>query len=232
MSYNLKESYGSIDELDTKDKALMVLYGRTPDILGGNIVPINVDAAGNLIIGTQLSLETDNLDIGDIIIKGTTDVAQSTTAEERIGLAAVGGIPSVGLVGQFSILTQDPRLNFTSGGLNVNGADQLYVSEAFVTADAIANARPTNGDLVIRTYKSKTIVLTNTGANDARVTIMGSVDAGTNYDVTIINDVLLQAGNTLISDETRAMTTLRIQARSAGAGLPTTINSRAYAQGT
>ncbi len=224
MAYNLQPTYPSIESLESRDKALSVMYGRT---IGGPLVPIKVDTDGRIVLGSSISVEAD---LGEITIKGTSNVAQ--TAEERLGLSVVSGIPSAGLVGQFALLTEDPRQNFTNGGLNVNGSDQLYVTEAFATADAIANARPSDGNLDTRHYKSKTVAITNTGANDARITIMGSVDGGSNFDITILSDGLLTAGNTVIADEARAMTDISIEARSDMAGMSTTVNSRAYAQGT
>lgn len=239
MGYNLKQSYNSIDELESKDKAISVLYGRTPDALGGQIIPVAVDSGGRITIGSGITLATDNIDIGDIVLKGTADVAQTPASEERLGLAIIAAGPSVGLAGQFALLTQEPRYTFTTGALNVNvastqvtGVERFFVSEAYVTIDANANARPVEGDLDVGTFRSKSIVITNTGGNDARVTIMGSIDGGANYDVTISASTLVAAGNTLAIDESRAMSHVQIEARSDLAGNPTTVNTRGYTIGT
>lgn len=233
MGYQLKKSYKSVDELETRDRALSVIYGRTDDALGGDLVPIRVDAAGNLIIGTQLNLETDNLDIGDIVIKGTTDVAQSASAEERLGLAIVGASPSIGLAGQYSLLTQDPRQNFLDNALETLSQDKLFATDNFTTVDgpAFVQARPVEGDLLVRQYKSKMIVLLNTGANSAQYSIMGSVD-GVNFDITIANNALIASSQTVAVDEERVMTHIKITAHSTGAGLSTNLRTRAYAMGS
>lgn len=294
MGYNLKPAYTSVDELQSRDRAISILYGRQPDPLGGNIIPINVDASGNLVIGSGLVLNTDDIDIGDIVLKGITSAAGPGLADDtevRLGARAATGQPA----GLYSLFTEDPRLTFTASALHVNAvsladggnsitvdaldldirnllftqdsvearqtthdnlnlnanvqvadvdasnanplpnlsADKTFITEAYVTVDAYANARSINGNLAVARYKTKEIIVKNTGGvNAARVTITGSVDNGVNFDVTISNNTLVAVGNTLEVSENRAFTHIKIEARSNTAGNATTVESRAYVLGS
>jgi len=129
MSYNLKPSYPNIDALDTRDKAVSVIYGRTG---GGTIVPISVDSSGRVVIGAPLILNTDNIDIGDVVIKGITDPSvvgvSPTVGEVRFGMHRVGDAAAVN-PNLHTLLTWDPRMTF-------DGAGKLKVDTS-VTIDSV-----------------------------------------------------------------------------------------------
>lgn len=61
MGYNLKSSYSGTEELTSADRAIAVLYGRQPDALGGNLLPIAIDAAGNLTLGASVTLNVSEV---------------------------------------------------------------------------------------------------------------------------------------------------------------------------
>jgi hypothetical protein len=61
MSYNLKPSYPSVDAFTTRDRGVSVLYGRVPDALGGDIVPVAVNATGQILIGSDITLDVSGL---------------------------------------------------------------------------------------------------------------------------------------------------------------------------
>jgi hypothetical protein len=61
VSYDLKAFYDSVDELTTRDRCLSVMYGRVPDSLGGGLVPVGVDASGNLQLGTNITLNVSEI---------------------------------------------------------------------------------------------------------------------------------------------------------------------------
>lgn len=112
------------------------------------------------------------------------------------------------------------------------GADIVYATESYATTDADLSARPTNGDFATRRLKTKQILVNNTGANDARITIAISVDNGATFPFIILNNFRLNSGNILEVAEQRAFTHMRILARSNSAGNSTTISTSGYAQAT
>lgn len=61
MNYNLKPSYSSVDEFTTRDRGISILYGRIPDSLGGDIVPIAINAEGQLSLGTDITLNVSEI---------------------------------------------------------------------------------------------------------------------------------------------------------------------------
>lgn len=274
MAYNLQPSYNSSDDLTTKDRGLVVMYGRRSD---GLLVPINIDNAGNLQIGTGLVLSASDIQLGAVEIKDEDsdkrlDVIQindiiTPGSDAYRGLLILGrGIGNVALPlaldAAGNLITSNPNVDValstrasevtlsalntkvttSANGILVDGStvtqpvlptDQLYVTESFATSViAYANARPVNGDLDVRRYKTKKIVAKNTGANAARINVLGSVDGGTNYDVVLVNNVALAVGNISVTDLTDALTHIRIEARAQNAGNATTVESRAYAMGS
>lgn len=114
----------------------------------------------------------------------------------------------------------------------VSASDSVIISETFSTSvNTYANARPVNGDMVVRHYKTKKIYVKNTSANAGRLEIFGSVDNGANFDVTVAPDAALNAGVTSITDLQDALTHIQIQVRSQNNGQTTTYVSKAYAMG-
>lgn len=235
MGYNLKPSYSSVDELQTRDRAITVLYGRQPDELGGNIVPIKVDAAGNLTVGTGLSLSASDIDFGDVVIKGVTDPSLQgdvyTAGEERVGLIRVGdaGAPNANL---YEVLTRDPRFNFIGTALEVSagGTGNLYavqtISVVAPTYTTFASTGITAGN--VRGYLNKSFVAKNTGANPVDVRAFVSMDNGVTYDVPILAAATLAAGASVWVDDSRAFTHIRFELqRNTG---DTTVTIKGFAQ--
>jgi hypothetical protein len=235
MAYNLKPSYASVDELQTRDRAITIMYGRQPDALGGNIVPIKVDAAGNLSVGTGLTLTASDIDLGDFVMKGVTDPLLvgdvHTPGEERIGLIRVGdaAAPNVNL---YEVLVRDPRLNFIGTALEVSagGTGNLYalqtISVVAPTYTTFASTGITAAN--VRGYNNKSFVAKNTGAVSCQVRAFISMDNGVNYDVPILVASTLAPGASVWVDDGRAFTHLRFEIQR-GAG-DTTVTLKGFAQ--
>ena len=107
MSYNLKPSYSGVDELTTRDRGVSIIYGRKPDALGGEIVPIGVDTDGNLTIGTVLNLDTSDINIGDVVVRGIYDPSvvgpNPEVGEARIGLKLLSDLSPIN-TGLYAVL--------------------------------------------------------------------------------------------------------------------------------
>lgn len=115
---------------------------------------------------------------------------------------------------------------------NIAAADSVIVSENVSTSSNVyATARPVNGDMVVRHFKTKKIFVKNTSAFNGRVQIFGSVDNGSNFDVTVVPDQAVNAGVTSITDLTDALTHIQIQVRSQNNGQTTTWTTKAYVLG-
>lgn len=189
---------------------------------------------------------------GKITIVNTTDVRQSThdnlnlNANLQVGDADVANgnpVPISDAGGSVTVdgtvtanagtgtFTTDPTDRAAREVGRVSGNHTIHTEESYITTDTDANARVTNGDFNLQHHKTKTAVVRNTGANTARVNVLGSVDGGTNFDIVIANNTAVSAGDVLIVDEERAMTHMRIEARSAVAGNSTTIVTRGYSLG-
>lgn len=69
MTYNLKEGYATCSELVTNDKSISTIYGRRPS--DGALIPINIDDQGNILLGTGITLNANDLNIGSITLKDT-----------------------------------------------------------------------------------------------------------------------------------------------------------------
>lgn len=233
MAYNLKPSYSSVDELNSRDRAISILYGRQADALGGNIVPINVDAGGNLILGTGMTLSASDIDIGDVVIKGVTNPAlQGTTytpGEERIGLIRVGdaSAPNASL---YEVLVRDPRLTFTGNSLQVTGGNNAIAAQTISIVAPTFTAFASTGisPLLVAGYRDKSFVVTNTGANSVTVRAYVSMDNGAAYDTPILVPSALAPGAHLWMDDARAFTGVRFEFQR-GAG-DTTVVIKGYAQ--
>lgn len=115
----------------------------------------------------------------------------------------------------------------------VLASDLTIASETFsTTSNVYGNARPVQGDIDVRHFKTKKIFVKNTSAsNNGRIQIFGSVDGGVTFDVTVVADTALANGNTSITDLTDALTHIQIQARSQTNGQTTTFVSKGYALG-
>ena len=110
--------------------------------------------------------------------------------------------------------------------VNVLSNDNIFATAAYITTDGYVEAR----DISVRGYVSKTIVIKNVGVNDVQVNVLGSVDE-TDYDLFISNGTTIVAGSTLVLQENKALTNIKIQAKSVSAGNSSTIHTRAYVMG-
>jgi hypothetical protein len=114
----------------------------------------------------------------------------------------------------------------------VSASDILYVSENFATtSNVLANARPIAGDMNVRNYKTKTIFVRNTSANNGSYSIVASIDNGVTFDVPIITNININAGVTAVTNTEFAHTNLRILVRSNTNGQSTTYTTKAYGIG-
>lgn len=236
MSYNLKPEYASVDELNSRDRAISIMYGRQDDAAGGKIVPIKVDAAGNLVIGTGLTLAASNIDLGDFVMKGVTDPLLTgdayTAGEERIGLIRVGdtSAPNANLYEQ---LVRDPRLTFTGTALQVTagGNGTVYAAQTIsVVAPTYTTFSSTGiADANVRGLNQKSFTVENTGGvNSVSVRASVSMDNGVTFTTPIINSTLLAAGSSIWIDDARAFTHIRFELQR-GAG-DTTVRIKGFAQ--
>jgi len=235
VGYNLKPSYSSVDELQTRDRAITVLYGRQPDALGGNIVPIKVDASGNLSVGTGLTLTASDLDLGDFVMKGVTDPLlvgdTHTPGEERIGLIRVGdaAAPNVNL---YEMLVRDPRFNFIGTALEVTagGTGTVFAVQTIAVVAPTYTTFASTGitAAAVRGLTNKSFVAKNTGAATCQVRAFVSLDNGVTYDVPILAASTLTAGASVWIDDGRAFTHLRFEIQRGAAD--TTIQIKGFAQ--
>lgn len=235
MGYNLKPTYSSVDELQSKDRAISILYGRLPDNLGGSIVPIRVDGSGNLIIGTALSLDTDDLDIGDVVVKGITDPTLDgstlTVGEERFGLHRVGDLTAVN-ADLHAVLSWDPRMNFSGASLNIttSGSGVVFATAtATIDSPAYDSYTDVGSAYSVQGYSRKSFTLRNTGVNPVNVRGFASVDGGVTYDVPITPAANLDPGGLLWVDEERAFTHFKFQVQRNAAG-DSSVELKGFAQ--
>lgn len=201
MAYNLKPSYASVDELQTRDRAITILYGRQPDALGGNIVPIKVDADGNLSIGTNLMLSASDIDLGDIVMKGVTDPSLQgdvhTPGEERVGLIRVGDLsaPDVNL---YEVLVRDPRFSFVGAALQTTavGSGTVFPVEMglAVTAATHTTFAPIGQTFNLKGLLERALYILNTGAADVDIRGVASIDDGVTFDIVVVAASTLSAG--------------------------------------
>ena len=81
MSYNLQPSYNNVDELETRDKAINVLYGRRAS--DGTLLPISIDDNGHLVIGTGIVLSPQDIRLGAVEI-------QDNDSNNRVDVIPIG----------------------------------------------------------------------------------------------------------------------------------------------
>lgn len=210
---------------------------------------VKVSADGGLKIDANLSV--GSLTVGDVVM----------TARDQAGVVSyVNRVTNPDTLTS-AMYVQDQRFSFTSGRLSVlaSGFDgstvrnlatdntgklnvnvisapatsvsspkASFVTVPYATTDSMADARPA---MSVSDYANKTVVVKNVGANSATVTVMGSVDGGTNYDIYLANNTAITSGSTIVLDENKAMTHILVQARSTVAGSSTNIETRAFAMG-
>jgi len=249
MSYNLKPLYENSDELETKDKAISVMYGRVPDEFGGHLVPITVNSEGRIVLGTGLTLSTDNIDIGDVVLKGISAPlgGPGLDTEQRLGVVASGGGMAAGF---YSLLTQDPRFTFQGAtpnqnlnvfvaGLSHTASQEIFLPEStsivvgtHATWGNVYQGREVGGPALtstiydLRGHTQKFVMITNTGAASCLVRAYGSIDFS-NYDIPIQVSTPLLAGASLLIEEDRPFMSIRFQIQRDLAN--TTVSTKGYA---
>jgi hypothetical protein len=82
-------------------------------------------------------------------------------------------------------------------------------------------------DWASRLLKTLTLVIENTGANSGDVRVLGSVDGGETYDLTLQSATTIASGEIVIVDVSRYITDVRIEAKTATLDAPTDIIARA-----
>ena len=82
-------------------------------------------------------------------------------------------------------------------------------------------------DWASRLLKTLTLVIENTGANSGDVRVLGSVDGGETYDLTLQSMTTIASGEIVIVDVSRYTTHVRIEAKTATLDAPTDIIARA-----
>lgn len=233
MSYNLKPSYSGVDELQTRDRGVSVLYGRTPDALGGEIIPIKVDAAGSLVFGTSVSLSGEFTALSKGIFDPTFVDPQPEAGASIVGLMPANSVAAVSS-SLYALLAQDPRFTFTSGALNVAASgtnstifatQNISVVAPTYTSFSSSGITPAN----VRGFASKSFVAKNTGANPCQVRAFVSMDSGTTYDVPILSASVLAAGSSVWIDDERAFTNFQFQIQRDPSG-DTTVQLKGYTQ--
>jgi hypothetical protein len=211
--YKLKSSYTGPEQLDTKDRALSVIYGRTPDKFGGDLVPIAVDSTGRIVLGSGLVLDVGDLDIGDVRIKGITNPADPVGSEHFAGMTALVDAPYAGL---FALLTEDPRQQFVGGALRItpflSGTIFPEVTTNIV-APAYNSFADVGGTYSVTGFIRKSFVLKNTGANPVDVRGFVSVDGGLIYDIPLLPTSNLNPGGVVWVDDERAFTHFKFQVK-------------------
>jgi hypothetical protein len=96
-----------------------------------------------------------------------------------------------------------------------------YVSPIVTTLDAYDTT--TTQEVEIRGFKTKTIVVVNSGAtNGLTWSVLGSVDGGLNYDITVNSGGNIAASSIASFQDTGYYTHLAFQLKSQSSGSPTT----------
>lgn len=235
---------------DTQLRATAVpISGTVTVVNAAGVAAVNIQDGGNSITvdGAVAATQAGVWDINNVtgIISLPTNAATETTLSTRVADATITA--RLNTLGQkISTASAPVVLASDQSTLNTNvvdlitrelgrivSSDILFVSETFNTTSNVAsNARPTNGDLNIRRYKSKTIFIRNTSANNGRYSILASVDGGVNYDITIVADVVINNGVTATLSTDLIYTNIRVLTRSSTNGQLTTFVTKAYAIGT
>lgn len=183
----------------------------------------NISGTISLPTGASTSAKQDT---------GNTSLASIDGKLNSLGQKSMAASVPVVISSDQSTVNTDPQDRVARELGRVLASDALYVSETFsLTSNVFANARPVNGDMNVRHYKTKKIYIKNTSAFQGRYTIIGSVDNGTTFDVTIAADTAINTGVTSITDLTDAVTHIQIQVRSNNGAQTTTYVTKAYALG-
>lgn len=240
------------DSIIKKDNSIVVLpkdgTGSGTSMIVGlddteNIRLAKVTPDGKLMVDAALSVT--GVSIGDVVIKspdlgGSVSPLNRTTNDD----------------GTSALYVQDKRLSFSSNKLNVNaygsngiisndasgnvnvnvlsaptlqiyGKDNIYPETSLLTSNGYSQVASYN----VRNYVNKSIFIKNTGTESAMISIFGSLDGGVSYDVPLTTDVQVLPGNSMLFDDSRAFSNLRVMAKSEVTGLSTTITSKAYVMG-
>lgn len=200
----------------------------------GNVIGSTANALDvNIKSGVTLEVNLDNAN-DDVLaygFDGATNRAIKTDAAGELQVDVLT-LPAVAISQTGTDNDVDVTDEVTRELGRVLASDVVIAQDSYTTtSDVFANARPTEGDIEVRHYKTKTIFVRNTAVNNGRINIFGSVDDGANYDVVIVNNAALNAGVTSITNLSDAITHIRIEARSSNNGQSTTFITKGYALG-
>ena len=185
---------------------------------------VNVSGGVTANIGTSGALA---LDATLTSVRGTVAPGAAATNSVLTGGVYVSTKPAL-TTGQQAALRLD-----ANGCVVVTSDSSTLATDTFTFTSATpAQARPVAGDMYVGETLAKTVIVKNTGANSARITVYASVDNGTNYDTVLSNNTLLASGNTLEVNTANAYTNIRVFAASNTGGQSNTVVSRGYAMGS
>lgn len=98
---------------------------------------------------------------------------------------------------------------------DVGGAYDSWTTAAFASTGFV-----TLGDFECQAFKTKAFFLT-AATTDAAYKVLGSVDGGANYDITVLSSASLTVGNSTYFQVTDMYTDLRIQIAKASTAVST-----------
>lgn len=180
------------------------------------------------IITDQLASPIQLLDVfsytgGPVFLQPGIEVDLFEIAsKEDIAKSALGGHLQQ-LIGTGAVSVDD---TFDTNAFQVS--DSIFVTEYYTTNGNLANVRPVNGDFQTRRLARKELIIKNSGTNSATITVWGSIDNGINYDIFILNSIVLTPDCILEVSEDRAFTNIRIYAKSTSLGMHTILQTRGY----
>jgi hypothetical protein len=211
--------------------------------------PVRINSEGKLLVDSNVTV--DGISIGSVGI----------TAEDSTGtVGVVNRVQNAGLPITSSLMTVDPRMTFNltelktlaygqnagvdyplstdaTGKLNVNissaATTQTQASDALVavTPAATTDALTDVVNINCRRMIHKTLVIKNTGAASASITITGSVDLGATFPIPLTTNYEVAAGLTYVYTHDSAVTNIKVAMQSYVAGTPTTVGITAYVMG-
>lgn len=194
MAYDLKSFYNSVDELTTRDRSLAIMYGRVPSTLGGGLVPINVDAAGNLQIGTEITLNVSEITpvnvvqpssalLNATVVQPTAALLNATAVQPTASLlnATVTGTVAATQSGTWSV-TSTPVTDLAPATQNITTQDLATTATTGANGQNIYTGTPTAGSVASYVTGTKsTVSVQATGTWTGTLQIESSMDGGTTW---------------------------------------------------
>jgi uncharacterized membrane protein len=160
----------SADELTAQDPC-SVVYGVTPN---NTFIPIKVDSQGRLLLGTGVTLSTDDIDIGDVVIKGVDP--ENSDAERRIAVEDLGS--GNGFAVRTSIFYDSNQLSITS-----SGAAKVDGSSVTQPISAASLPLPSGAS----TSANQLTANTSLGSIDNKLTTLNAKDFASETTLALIN---------------------------------------------